>query len=80
MKNKKFKVNVLQPDGSRVAREVTMREPVVRDVKAVGHITNPSEKEVAIISNLTGLSIDEIDNLTMKDYNPLMLGLQDFFS
>ncbi|MBT0611713.1 phage tail assembly protein [Campylobacter hyointestinalis] len=31
-----------------------------------------------MISNLTGLSSDELDELSMKDYAKLQKGLQDF--
>lgn len=61
-------------------KEVTVREPKVRDVRAVAHLQNEEEKEVHLIANITGLSVDEIDDLGLKDYKKLQKELQDFLS
>ena len=59
---------------------VTVREPKVRDVRAVAHLENEEEKEVHLIANITGLTVDEIDDLGLKDYRQLQKELQDFLS
>ncbi len=58
---------------------VQMRSPKVRDVRAVGHIKDPEEREYNLISNLTGMSLDEIDDLEVKDFTKLDEELQSFF-
>ena len=52
-------------------RVVKMRKPKVRDNRAVSHIENEIDKEVAMFANLTGLSEEEIDNLYLSDYTKL---------
>jgi hypothetical protein len=59
-------------------RKVTMREPLVRDMRAVESFASPSEKEISLISNLTGLLIEELDSLTLKEYGKLQDRLKDF--
>lgn len=52
-------------------QKIIMRKPKVKDNRAVAHIENDSEREIALFSNLTGLSIEEIDELYMSDYAKL---------
>lgn len=59
---------------------VEMREPKVKDVKMVNHIKDEFEKEIALLSNLTEITPEEIENLSMKDYTHLDGELQDFLS
>ncbi|ALV25038.1 putative protein, FluMu gp41 family [Campylobacter iguaniorum] len=59
-------------------KNIEMREPKVRDMRIVSQINNPADKELSLISNLTGLSSDELDELNMKEYAKLQKGLQDF--
>jgi len=47
---------------------VEMREPLVRDIRAVSHIEQDDERELALIANLTGMSSEELDALTYADY------------
>ncbi len=61
-------------------KEVTVREPKVRDIRAVAHHASEEEKEVHLIANITGLTVDEIDDLGLKDYRQLQKELQDFLS
>ena len=61
-------------------KEVTMRPPLVKDMRAVAHISTQEEKEIALIANLTGLSVEEIDNLTLKEYLRLQEALVGFTS
>jgi len=44
-------------------RKITMRPPKVRDMRAVSKIEDKVERELTLISNLTGLSPDELDEL-----------------
>lgn len=61
-------------------REVEMRVPLVRDMRALSEIANAEEKEIALVSNLTGLTKEELDNLTLRDYAILQKGLQSFLA
>ncbi|WP_301050868.1 phage tail assembly protein, partial [Helicobacter rodentium] len=46
-------------------REVEMRTPLVRDMMALSNITNAEEKEIALVANLTGLTQEELGELTL---------------
>jgi len=59
-------------------RVVKMREPKVKDVRALKDIKDKEEKEMALICNLTGLTQDELDELSLKDYTKLAKGLEGF--
>lgn len=59
-------------------KEVEMRTPLVRDMRALSNITNAEEKEIALVANLTGLTQEELGNLTLRDYGILQKGLQSF--
>jgi len=50
---------------------ITVREPKVRDMMAIDKIKNDAEKEMALCSNLTGLTSDEIMEMKFKDYNKI---------
>jgi len=60
--------------------EVDMREPVVRDMRIVSTCKDEVEKELNLIGNLTGLTADEIDELSLKDYALLQKELTNFLS
>jgi len=60
--------------------EVEMREPVVRDMRIVSTYKDEVEKELNLIGNLTGLTADEIDELSLKDYALLQKELTNFLS
>ena len=60
------------------AKEMQMREPKVRDMKNVSHITNDFEKEITLISNLCQKTPNEIEELSMSDFAKLDKALQDF--
>lgn len=61
-------------------QEVKMRKPLVRDVRAICDITNDFEREIAMIANLTGMSINEIDNLELGDLALLQGALKEFIT
>jgi|GEM_PF-1294540 len=58
---------------------VNIREPKVRDVRAVSFEKNEEERTYLLISNLTGLSNDELNELSFKDFKLLEKKLQSFF-
>ena len=60
--------------------EVDMREPKVRDMRIVATYKDEVEKELNLIGNLTGLTADEIDELSLKDYGLLQKELTSFLS
>ena len=61
-------------------RVVEMREPKVRDIKAVNNITDEFEKEIALIGNLTEMAPTEVEELSMADFSKLDGALQGFLS
>ena len=61
-------------------KRVEMREPLVRDMKVVSKITDDLEREIVLLSNLTEMTPEEIESLTMADFNKLDKELQGFLS
>jgi len=59
---------------------VKMRAPKVRDLKMVNHIEDEIEKEENLIANLTGISVDELDEMDIAEYKKLQKALMDFLS
>ena len=59
-------------------KTVYMREPKVRDMKIAGQKKDEADKELTLIGNLSGLSPDEVEDLTMKDYGLFQGALKDF--
>jgi len=57
-----------------------MREPKLKDIRAVSHIENLEDKEIKLVSNLTGLSEEELGELTFSDYAKLSNKLASFLS
>jgi len=58
---------IILSDGTKVE----MRKPKVRDMRAVDNITNEMEREIKLFANLTGLSVDKIEDMYMDDYAKL---------
>lgn len=52
-------------------KEVTMREPKVRDMIAVKHITIDIDRELALIGNLTEMTAEELEDLPWAKYQEL---------
>ena len=59
-------------------RVIKMRKPKVRDMRSVSDFKDDVEREIHLVSNLTGLTIEELDNLDLDDYRKLQEALQDF--
>ncbi len=67
-------------DGKEI-KEVTMRVPKVKDMLGVDHINDPIQREIALIGNLTDLTItmDDVEEWDAAEYNTLqstLMGLQ----
>lgn len=60
--------------------EVTLREPLVKDLRTVSNITNLEEKEIALIALLTGLNDTVIDEWPLIDYQKVSKALASFLS
>jgi|GEM_PF-2877606 len=75
MSDKKKKDYVVNADGSVSVKiddkNITIREPVVRDRLAVADIKSVDVIEITLLSNLTGLTIDEIEGFTWKNFHKL---------
>jgi len=59
-------------------KAIKMRKPKVRDLKAVANIKNEMEQEIQLVSNLTGLTTDEIDDMDFADYKKFQEQLKNF--
>jgi hypothetical protein len=59
-------------------KTITMREPLVRDTRAVSHLSDDVEREIAMIGNLCELAPEEVEALTMRDYGLLQDALVGF--
>lgn len=57
---------------------VEMREPKLKDVRLLSNIKDEEEKTIKLIANLTMLSEDELNDLSMKDYGLLQKELEGF--
>ena len=82
MSDKKKKDYVVNADGSVSVKiddkNITIREPVVRDMMAMDEVTGEKQQEVSLLANLTGLTQDEICSLTLKKYQKLQGVLKSF--
>jgi len=61
-------------------REITIREPLVEDNLAVSEVENDSLAGIILVSNLTGLTEEEIRKMTFKDYRLIQGVVTDFLS
>jgi len=59
-------------------KKVVMREPKVKDVKLLSHIKDEEEKELKLIANLTMMTDQEVEELSLADYRKLQEGLTSF--
>ena len=61
-------------------RVIKMRKPKVRDMRIVANEENEIEKEMKLISNLTNLTFEELDEMEIDDYQKLQKALMNFLS
>lgn len=59
---------------------VKMREPMVRDLRAVANINSQTDQEMRLIGNLIEMSDAELDKMPARDYMRLQEALKDFLS
>ena len=66
--------------GSKEIKEVTMRAPKGKDLKAVSHISNTVERDLTLVSNLCGLNMtfDEWDEVDAAEIQLLTGVLRSF--
>lgn len=55
-----------------------MREPKMRDIRALNHIKDDGEREYLLISNLSGIAPNELDDMSFKEYKILQDRLNGF--
>ncbi len=59
--------------------EITMREPKVKDMRlAAKDNSTPGDIELAMIANLTGVTLEELDEYSLKDYSLVQGALMGF--
>lgn len=59
-------------------KTVKFRKPITRDVKAVSNISNQELKTYQMISNLTGIDMNELESLEYRDFRVLNDVLESF--
>lgn len=59
-------------------QEVQLREPKVKDIRIVSNCKTEQEQEIKLIANLTGITEEDIDELSLKDYGLISKELQSF--
>ncbi|MDK4529004.1 phage tail assembly protein [Kingella kingae] len=52
-------------------QKVTVRRPKVGDLRAVMHIENEAEQSLMLVSRVTGLVPEDLDELDLKDLEAL---------
>jgi len=60
------------------SKEFTIKRPKVKDIKAVSYIDNDMERTVQLIANLSGVPVEELDEMYFQDYSKLQEALNDF--
>lgn len=58
--------------------KIEMREPKVKDLRLLQHIENEEARTLKLIANLTMKTDSELDEMTIKDYKLLQIGLTSF--
>ena len=77
----KIKLNTpIKIDGIEI-NELKLRAPKVRDIIAANRKNvSESEREVNLIANLAEVSIENVEDLDLKDYMKIQTWLQNFLS
>lgn len=58
--------------------EIEIRKPKLRDIKAINNIKDALEKESTLLSNLTGKTMEELDDMLFSDYSLLSMEINSF--
>ena len=61
-------------------KEIVIKEPKLKDLKAVAHILDDFEQTVALIANKSGFTIDEMDEIPTHVYMRLRELVKPFLS
>ncbi len=64
--------------GGETVKAVEMREPMLRDRLAAKKATNPDDVEPLYAASLIGAGLDDILELSARQYDRILVGL-DFF-
>ena len=57
---------------------VNMRKPKLRDIKAINDIEDALLKESTLISNISGITPDKLDDMDFDDYSLLSEEINNF--
>ncbi|MCF6766619.1 phage tail assembly protein [Thiotrichales bacterium 19S3-7] len=63
-------------DGKNKTDVILMREPKTGDLLNISQVKSNELKEVTLIANLTGVPIDVLKELNLKNYKRLQAGLE----
>lgn len=71
-----YPIDVYTPNGEKkTIKTLEVRRLTVGDLRAVAHLPNDAEQELAMFSRVTGLVAEDLDKLDIADYYKL----QTFF-
>lgn len=66
--------------GEKEIKEIVIKEPKLKDLKAVAHILDDFDQTVALIANKSGFTIDEMDEIPTHVYMRLRELVKPFLS
>ena len=61
-------------------KEIVIKEPKVKDLKAVSHIKDDLEQTITLIANKSGFTIDEVEDFPTHIYMKLQELVKPFLS
>ncbi|ABV67902.1 hypothetical protein Abu_1655 [Aliarcobacter butzleri RM4018] len=66
--------------GGKDITEIVIKEPKVKDLKAVSHIKDDLEQTITLIANKSGFTIDEVEDFPTHIYMKLQELVKPFLS
>lgn len=73
-------VDKLKIDGVEVD-EISLREPKVKDIIAISkNNISENEREVRLIANLAEISVENVMEMSFKDYSKVQSVIRDFLA
>ncbi len=76
--DKKLEISTPLNIGDKDIKQITLREPKVKDLKAISHIHDELEQTTTLIANLGGFTLEEVEDLPTHIYFKLSDLLKPF--
>lgn len=71
----KLNYPITTPTGEQ--KELTLNRPKAKDLRAVGQFKDDAEREIHLFARLTGLMVEDIEELDLSDYAQLQKAFQE---